>query len=156
MQKYFLGFLLFAISFSSIGQKKKSSPGVTSNIDSALYSKLEYRLIGPFRGGRSAAVAGSYKDKNVFYMGATGGGIWKTIDAGANWKNISDKYFGGTMGSVAVAPSDDLGSQKRIIHFPLHTNAWGYVVKRKSGSSIESGTSMNLRLLPMDYQAIPR
>jgi photosystem II stability/assembly factor-like uncharacterized protein len=106
MRKYFFGILLLA-SISSIAQKKKSSSTISSNIDSALYSKLQYRLIGPFRGGRSAAVAGSYKDKNVFYMGSTGGGIWKTSDAGGNWKNISDKYFGGTMGAVAVAPSDD-------------------------------------------------
>lgn len=100
-----LSAILFASAFS-FAQKKKATP-VASSPDSALYSKLEYRLIGPFRGGRSGAVAGSYTDKNVFYMGATGGGIWKTFDAGANWKNISDKYFGGTMGSIAVAPSDE-------------------------------------------------
>jgi photosystem II stability/assembly factor-like uncharacterized protein len=64
-------------------------------------------LVGPWRGGRSAAVAGSYKNRNTFYFGATGGGIWKTTDAGSNWKNISDKYFGGSMGAVAVAPSDE-------------------------------------------------
>jgi photosystem II stability/assembly factor-like uncharacterized protein len=64
-------------------------------------------LIGPFRGGRSAAVAGSYKNKNNFYFGATGGGVWKTADGGSNWTNISDKYFGGSIGAVAVAPSDE-------------------------------------------------
>ncbi len=68
---------------------------------------MKYRLIGPFRGGRSGAVAGSYKNKNTFYFGATGGGVWKTSDGGSNWKNISDKYFGGTIGAVAVAPSDE-------------------------------------------------
>lgn len=71
------------------------------------FKNLEYRLIGPFRGGRAAAVAGSYKNKNTFYFGATGGGVWKTTDGGSNWSNISDKYFGGTIGSVAVAPSDE-------------------------------------------------
>ena len=68
---------------------------------------MKYRLVGPFRGGRSAAVAGSYKARNTFYFGATGGGVWKTTDGGSNWKNISDKYFGGTIGAVAVAPSDE-------------------------------------------------
>ncbi len=75
--------------------------------DSTLFSKVKYRSIGPYRGGRSAAVCGSYKYKNTFYMGATGGGVWKTMDGGSNWKNISDKYFGGTIGAVAVAPTDE-------------------------------------------------
>jgi photosystem II stability/assembly factor-like uncharacterized protein len=75
--------------------------------DSTLFSKVKYRNVGPFRGGRSAAVCGSYKYKNTFYMGATGGGVWKTMDGGSNWKNISDKYFGSTIGAVAVAPTDE-------------------------------------------------
>lgn len=74
--------------------------------DSILFSTTKYRLVGPFRGGRSGAVAGDYKQKHTFYFGGTGGGVWKTIDAGSNWKNISDKYFGGSIGAVAVAPSD--------------------------------------------------
>jgi len=75
--------------------------------DSVLFSKVKYRLVGPFRGGRSGAVYGDLKQKNSFYFGATGGGVWKTIDGGSNWKNISDKYFGGSIGCVAVAPSDN-------------------------------------------------
>jgi len=75
--------------------------------DSAFFAALSYRLVGPFRGGRSAAVAGGYRNKHTFYFGATGGGVWKTMDGGSNWKNISDKYFGGAIGSVAVAPSDE-------------------------------------------------
>ncbi|MBC7850980.1 MAG: glycosyl hydrolase, partial [Chitinophagaceae bacterium] len=55
----------------------------------------------------SAAATGSYKNKNTFYFGATGGGVWKTTDAGSNWKNISDKFFGSTIGAVAIAPSDE-------------------------------------------------
>jgi len=78
-----------------------------TNEDEQLFSKVKYRLIGPFRGGRSAAVAGSYKNKNNFYFGATGGGVWKTTDGGSNWTNISDKYFGGSIGAVAVAASDE-------------------------------------------------
>src|SRR5688572_32216567 len=85
---------------------QKKAATATSNND-AFLSKVKYRLIGPFRGGRSAAAAGSYQNKNTFYFGATGGGVWKTTDGGSNWKNISDKYFGGTIGAVAVAPSDE-------------------------------------------------
>jgi len=105
--------LLIACSCSMVwvlAQTKKkpvSANNTTSLSDSLFYLKTKYRLIGPFRGGRSAAVAGSYKNKNTFYFGATGGGIWKTTDGGSNWRNISDKYFGGSMGSVAVAPSDE-------------------------------------------------
>ncbi len=92
-------------SVSAFAQKKTAS--VNSNKDDVFYAKLKYRLVGPFRGGRSAAVAGSYKNKNTFYFGATGGGVWKTTDGGSHWKNISDKYFGGSIGAVAVAPSDE-------------------------------------------------
>jgi photosystem II stability/assembly factor-like uncharacterized protein len=97
--------------FSAMAQKKNAKPTtaltVESNTDSVLFSKVKYRLVGPFRGGRSGAVTGSYKNKMNFYFGSTGGGVWKTTDGGSNWKNISDKYFGGTIGSVAVAPSDE-------------------------------------------------
>ena len=71
-----------------------------------LYSSLEYRLVGPFRGGRSAAVTGVPGEPNLFYFGSTGGGIWKTEDGGRTWGNISDGFFGGSIGSIAVAPSD--------------------------------------------------
>jgi photosystem II stability/assembly factor-like uncharacterized protein len=77
------------------------------NPDSILFSKVKYRLVGPFRGGRSAAVAGSYINNNTFYFGATGGGLWKTTDGGSNWKNLSDKKIGGNIGAIAVAPSDE-------------------------------------------------
>lgn len=105
MRKFFLLIAAF-ISFQSIAQRKTSAP-VTNTNDEVFFSKMKYRLIGPFRGGRSAAVAGSYKNKNTFYFGATGGGVWKTTDGGSNWKNISDKYFGGTIGAVTIAQSDE-------------------------------------------------
>jgi photosystem II stability/assembly factor-like uncharacterized protein len=95
------------LSFCSWAQKKKTTTVSSENTDSVLLSKVKYRLVGPFRGGRVAAVTGSYKSKNTFYFGATGGGVWKTTDGGSNWKNTSDKYFGGTIGSVAIAPSDE-------------------------------------------------
>ncbi|MFL5771737.1 MAG: WD40/YVTN/BNR-like repeat-containing protein [Flavisolibacter sp.] len=96
--------LFFCISSTAQRTAKKSLP---DNSDSAFLSKMKFRLVGPFRGGRSGAVTGSYTNKNTFYFGATGGGVWKTMDGGNNWKNISDKYFGGTIGAVTVAPSDE-------------------------------------------------
>ncbi|MEE2642576.1 MAG: glycosyl hydrolase [Planctomycetota bacterium] len=69
-------------------------------------SVMKYRCIGPFRGGRSAAVTGVNGNPMLYYMGAAGGGLWKTEDAGSNWENVSDGFFGGSIGAVAVAPSD--------------------------------------------------
>src|SRR5580704_7513319 len=63
---------------------------------------LSYRLVGPFRGGRSAAVTGVTGKPNLFYMGVTGGGVWRTDNAGESWKNISDGFFGGSIGAVEV------------------------------------------------------
>ena len=93
--------------FISQAQKKSTTSPASPSIDSQFLSKVKYRLVGPWRGGRSGAVTGSYKSKNTFYFGATGGGVWKTTDGGSNWRNISDKYFGGSIGAVAVAPSDE-------------------------------------------------
>jgi len=105
MRKLFL--LLLAFSCIHLFAQKKSNTSANTDLDSTIFSKIKYRLVGPFRGGRSGAVTGDYKNKNTFYFGATGGGVWKTTDGGSNWKNISDKYFGGSIGAVAVAPSDE-------------------------------------------------
>ena len=70
-------------------------------------STLKWRNIGPFRGGRSVAVTGVLNDPLVYFMGSTGGGVWKTTDAGNNWQNISDGFFKtGSVGAVAVSESD--------------------------------------------------
>ena len=100
--------LLLAFSFFTIttnAQRRKKTQ-VTPEIPSELYSSMEYRLVGPFRGGRSAAVTGVSNEPNLFYMGSTGGGVWKTLNGGRTWENISDGYFGGSIGSVEVAKSD--------------------------------------------------
>ena len=77
-------------------------------IDTALYEGLEWREIGPWRGGRVTAVTGVLSDDRTYYMGATGGGVWKTENAGNSWSNVSDGYFGvGTIGAIAVAESDE-------------------------------------------------
>ena len=111
MTRILLVFLSLCSFVSVEAQKKKAveTKAVTSSsvYDETLLKNVNYRLLGPFRGGRSAAVSGSYKQKNTFYFGATGGGVWKTTDAGSNWKNVSDKFFGSSIGAVEVAPSND-------------------------------------------------
>ncbi|MBS1797858.1 MAG: glycosyl hydrolase [Acidobacteria bacterium] len=68
---------------------------------------VKWRSIGPFRGGRSVAATGVVGNDRVYYMGTTGGGLWKSEDMGLSWRNISDGYFRtGTIGAIAVAESD--------------------------------------------------
>src|SRR4051794_27233230 len=76
-------------------------------MDPAMLQSLNWRLIGPFRGGRVVAVAGDPIHQLVFYFGSTGGGVWKTIDGGHYWRNVSDGYFRrASVGALGVAPSD--------------------------------------------------
>jgi len=76
-------------------------------INPSLFQGLRYRSIGPHRGGRVTAVAGHRRQPHTFYMGATGGGVWKTTDAGYLWENISDGAFStGSIGAIDVAESD--------------------------------------------------
>lgn len=78
-----------------------------ATVSQELFGGLRYRYVGPSRGGRVTAVAGHRAHPSTFYMGATGGGVWKTTDYGHHWNNISDGYFGtGSIGAIAVAESD--------------------------------------------------
>jgi photosystem II stability/assembly factor-like uncharacterized protein len=107
-----LGLLL--LSTTLWGQKKRNvpapspMPAVSTNaFDAKTYAGLKWRNIGPFRGGRSNAVSGVKQNENLYYCGYTGGGLWKTEDAGLNWRNISDGQFKSTtIGDIAVAESD--------------------------------------------------
>ena len=72
-----------------------------------LLQPVKWRCIGPFRGGRSVCASGVVGDSRTYYMGTTGGGLWKTADAGHHWKNISDGFFKtGSVGAIAVSESD--------------------------------------------------
>ena len=72
-----------------------------------LYDGMAYRSLNFSRGGRSTAVAGVIGDPQTYYFGASGGGLWKTKDAGISWSNVSDEYFGvGSIGAIAVSASD--------------------------------------------------
>ena len=89
----------------SFAQKRNNSKE-TISFNQELYSSIKYRLVGPFRGGRAGTVTGVVSNRNLYYMGTAGGGVWKTEDAGNTWKSISDGYFGGSIGAVAVSESD--------------------------------------------------
>lgn len=106
MKYLFSLIVLLPLALSAQKKGTQKSP-TTDPTDSTYFAALKYRLIGPFRGGRADAVSGSLKNKNTFYFGATGGGLWETTDGGSNWKNVSDGYFGGGVGAVAIAPSDE-------------------------------------------------
>ncbi|MBM4168110.1 MAG: glycosyl hydrolase [Ignavibacteria bacterium] len=98
---WLLAALVLGASPLATGQQKSIKYGTF------LYKSMQWREIGPFRGGRSIAVAGHKDQKYTYYFGATGGGIWKTEDGGATWLNVSDGYLNvGVVGALEVAESD--------------------------------------------------
>jgi photosystem II stability/assembly factor-like uncharacterized protein len=91
--------------FTLTAQPNRGNAPETTSLEQ-FFQPLKYRLIGPFRGGRSVCATGVPGDPLTYYMGTTGGGVWKTEDAGQHWNNVSDGYFGtGSVGAIAVAPS---------------------------------------------------
>jgi len=104
---------VFAILIVGSTSAQRRKGAVTSNNSNATltfnqqyYEGIKWRELGPFRGGRSVTVTGVVGDPNTYYFGSVGGGVWKSVDAGQTWFNITDKYFGGTIGAVAVSESD--------------------------------------------------
>ncbi|MCE2803042.1 MAG: glycosyl hydrolase [Gemmatimonadota bacterium] len=96
---------LFAVVLPLEAQRPASVPA-RETIDSTALTGMATRMLGPFRGGRSTAVTGIPSAPHSFVMGTTGGGVWRTDDAGQSWRNLSDGTFGGSIGAVEVAPSD--------------------------------------------------
>ncbi|MBM3178285.1 MAG: glycosyl hydrolase [Bacteroidetes bacterium] len=108
MKKLLLLTACLMLLFVAQAQKKQAQASKpTLTFDEKLYNALEWRSIGPFRGGRSAAVTGVPGKPNLYYFGSTGGGVWRTTDGGNTWENISDGSFGGSIGSVAVSTWDN-------------------------------------------------
>ncbi len=90
----------------SNGETKKTADTAVSKF-SAYFNGMKYRVIGPFRGGRSTAIAGSSQRKNEYYFGATGGGLWKTVDGGFSWAPVTDSQLNcSSVGAVAIAESN--------------------------------------------------
>ena len=92
-------------TFSQKRKAKNNTP--PQQLQDTSYHNFQWRNIGPFRGGRSVASAGVVDAPMTYYMGTTGGGIWKTVDDGINWKNVSDGFFKtGTVGAIGVSESN--------------------------------------------------
>lgn len=99
--------LLVPLTLLSVFAGPTGLAGQATPVDTALYSTMRWRLVGPFRGGRSVAVAGVRAQPGVYYFGGVGGGVWKTTDAGITWNNVTDGFLGtASVGAIAVAPSD--------------------------------------------------
>ena len=102
--------LFFVFLLDSCAAQKPTTTTVSTNpnaFNPDLYKGLKWRNIGPFRGGRSVTATGVKQNPMVYYFGGTGGGIWKTEDAGISWKNISDGQLKtGSVGFISVAESD--------------------------------------------------
>ena len=94
-----------ALPFTIDAQSSALQPAA-AQYDTAVFTALKWREIGPFRGGRSVAVAGTSTRPWEYYFGTTGGGVFKTIDGGVTWSPVTDKFFGGTIGSIAISESN--------------------------------------------------
>ncbi len=103
---FFVALLILPLTiYGQRKKKKKTTPAVS--VQDSIFHGLKWRNIGPFRGGRSVASSGVVGEPMTYYMGTTGGGIWKTLDAGITWKNISDGFLKtGTVGAIAVSESN--------------------------------------------------
>src|SRR5258708_7801802 len=120
--KYDLPRLSAALAFSVLASAQPLPP--------TLFDSLQWRLIGPFRGGRSVAVTGIAGDPNTFYFGAVGGGVWKTTNTGVTWSPIFDSQRIASIGAIDVAASDPnviyAGTGEADIRSDLSTGAGIY------------------------------
>ncbi|WP_020607006.1 VPS10 domain-containing protein [Spirosoma spitsbergense] len=106
MLKQLLFFITAGFLFTQVALAQQPKASASLTFDPVLYEGIKWRELGPFRGGRSCTVTGVTGKPNLYYFGSVGGGVWRTTDAGQTWGNITDNYFGGTIGAVAVAESD--------------------------------------------------
>jgi photosystem II stability/assembly factor-like uncharacterized protein len=100
--------VLLALSLNAyLPAQQRATDKTPEKISEKLFAKMEWRNIGPFRGGRSLTAVGNPAQPLTYYFGATGGGVWKTTDGGANWKCVSDGFLGSSsVGALALATSD--------------------------------------------------
>ncbi len=98
--------LLSRVTLAAAGALLLLPAALDAQLDTSAFRALRWRELGPARGGRSVAVGGSTARPLEYWMGTTGGGVWKTTDGGMNWQPATDAHFGGTIGAIAVAESN--------------------------------------------------
>jgi photosystem II stability/assembly factor-like uncharacterized protein len=98
--------LVVSAAAGDAGRVAATRVAQTTTFDAALFQPLRWRPIGPFRGGRTKAAAGIPSQPSVFYVGAVNGGVWKTDDYGRTWRPLFDEQPTGSIGAIAIAPSD--------------------------------------------------
>jgi len=116
---WMVGILLIWVASASLAQTREKerkpadlqsdtqkTPSAYTENEDPQFKGMKYRLVGPFRGGRSLTAAGVAGDPTTYYFGATGGGVWKSTDGAMTWSSVFDKQTVGSIGSLAVAPSD--------------------------------------------------
>jgi hypothetical protein len=102
-----VGSLLLAGVTTIAGAQGPRPAPAPAPADTALFGGLRYRMVGPARGGRVTAVTGVIQEPHTFYFGSTGGGVWKTTDAGDSWVSLTDRHLDvGSIGALDVADSD--------------------------------------------------
>jgi hypothetical protein len=97
----FIKFCTASLYFSLVIPWTYSQP-----FNESLFNSMQWRMIGPHRGGRTVGAVGVPQQPNVFYIGVNNGGVWKSTDYGRVWKPIFDEQTTGSIGDIAVAPSD--------------------------------------------------
>ncbi|MBA2687979.1 MAG: glycosyl hydrolase, partial [Gemmatimonadaceae bacterium] len=103
----FAGLALISLVFPVRSLSPQAVAASTASAyDTSAFAALKWREIGPFRGGRSVAVAGSPSRPHEYYFGTTGGGVFKTTDGGMTWAPVSDNYFGGSVGGIGISSSN--------------------------------------------------
>src|SRR5437870_11709266 len=100
-----LFFLIISLA-GFLGLTAALTPLPAQPVEPSLYQGLKWRMIGPFRGGRTVGAVGIPSQPSVFYIGVNNGGVWKTNDYGRTWNPIFDSQPTGSVGSLAVAPSN--------------------------------------------------
>jgi photosystem II stability/assembly factor-like uncharacterized protein len=138
-------FLRASLVCTSLAQPV-SAQSASMPLDTAALSTLKWREAGPFRGGRSVAVAGSDARPKEYYMGTTGGGVFKTLDGGESWVPVTDKYFGGTIGGIGISPSNPDVVYVGGGEYPMRGNVSHGEGVWKSTDAGKTWTSLGLKL----------